>query len=57
MKFSRQRFMYTFNGSANMTTNMKHNHANEQLDLHKFLIEWVKLKYVQFDTVGFFFNP
>jgi hypothetical protein len=44
MKFKRDRSVYTLNDSASMTTNMRHNLANEQSDLHKLLTECVKLK-------------
>ena len=55
MKLNKERFMYTFNGTASMTSNMRHNLGNDRLDLHKSLTKYMKLKYVQFSIVRFFF--
>ena len=54
MKFSRDRFVYTFHGSASMTTNTRHNLANEWSDLLELFKQCMKLKYVQVSTIGLF---
>ena len=44
MKFSREKPIYTFNGSASMTTNMRDNFTNERFDVLELLIKCPKLK-------------
>ena len=56
MKFSREKFVYAFNGSACMTMNMRPNLANEWSRLHDLLIDHVKLKYAKFNTSKLFFK-